>query len=447
MQNKRSPAAGDSIEYPTRGTGRVLRWWRAPGGIVREGRKWVWTALALLLAASVGAVGISSAWNYYGLSIRVPTPESDLTSHPRWTPTAPILKPAGVVEWVFDAGEPLAVPVVTLDGTVYAVSGQTPETGRALALSGAGGAILWEKKLNSVADFTPVVADDFLYIGTRSGEMLALDRNTGETVWSYDMEYSIVGPPIVRDGVLYAASDSVHAIDALTGERLWRHEMGGAVTRPIRLSGEVLAAITSDGNVNLIDASKGGRRLTFRLWFGTSAGPAVSGDALVVPGDGGNVQALELSMRDVPMEKAVRYWWTKFWLWDMAPSPPLPRGYLWQQRSIGGKTAYPVGVDEDMAYLGIAEVDGSGRVVALDLETGQIIWERDFESAVVAPAILTLEALVIGVEGSGLYGVDKWTGALLWKYEVADGLATAPTLTEDGAILIPTLDGRLQAVR
>ena len=447
MQGEGSPAAGYSIGNRTRGAKRVLRWWRAPGGIVRERRKWIWTGLALLLVASVSAVGITSVSNYYGLSMRVPTPESDLTSYSGWTPDTPILMPAEVIEWVFDTEEPLQVPVTAVDGTVYAVSGQTSETGRILALSDAEGPTIWEKRLNSVADFAPVAADDFLYIGTRSGEMLALDRHTGETLWTYDLEYAIVGSPIVKDGVMYAASDSVHAIDALTGERLWRHDMDGAVTRPIQLSGDVLAAITSDGNVNLIDASKGRRRLTFRLWFGTSAAPSVSGEALVIPGDGANVQALDMIMRDVPMEKAVRYWWTKLWLWGMAPSPPLPRGYLWQQREIGGKTAYPVGVDEDMAYLGVAEVDGSGKVVALDLETGQIRWEQDFGSAVVAPAVLTQEILVIGVERGGLYAVEKGSGEVIWKYEVPGGVAAAPTITDAGVIVIPTLDGKLLAIR
>ena len=193
----------------------------------------------------------------------------------------------------------------------------------------------------------------------------------------------------------------------------------------------MLAAISSDGNVNLVDVSNGRRRLTFRLWFGTSDPPLVAGEALVVPGDGANVQALDMSKRDVPMEKAARYWWTKLWLWDMAPSPPLPRGYLWQRRSIGGKTAYPVGADGDSAYLGIAKVDGSGRVVALDLETGQTQWERGFKSAVIAPAVLTHETLVAGVEGNGLLAVDKRTGALLWEYEVEGGLASAPTIDRE----------------
>ena len=131
----------------------------------------------------------------------------------------------------------------------------------------------------------------------------------------------------------------------------------------------------------------------------------------------------------------------------MVSRPPLPLGYLWQQREIGGKTAYPVGVDEDSAYLSVAEVDGSGKVVALGLETGQTRWEREFKSAVVAPAMLTSETVVFGVEGSTMFAVDKSAGGLLWEYEVEGGLATAPTLTEDGVILVPTLDGKLRAVR
>ena len=99
MQRESSQKAGGSRGHPARGTGLALRWWRTPAGIARERRKWIWTGLALMLLASVGAFTLTSVWNYYGLSMPVQTPQSGLTSYPSWTPIAPIPKPTGVIDW------------------------------------------------------------------------------------------------------------------------------------------------------------------------------------------------------------------------------------------------------------------------------------------------------------------------------------------------------------
>ena len=262
-----------------------------------------------------------------------------------------------------------------------------------------------------------------------------------------NLESSVVGSPIVDAGVIYVAARAVHAIDAATGNQIWRHEAGGDISRPIRLSGQIVSAISSDGNVNLISATNGRRRLTFPLWFSTSAAPVVSGTTLVVPGDRASVQALDTRQRDKPMEKAVRFWWTKLWLWDMAPRPPLPRAYLWQNRSMDGDTAYALGADDNSAFLGVSEVDGSGTLVALDLSTGETRWEAAAASSILAPAILTEDSLIVGIEAAGVLSLDKLTGAVRWEIPVEEGLSTAPTMTESGLLLVPTADGRLRAIR
>ena len=286
-----------------------------------------------------------------------------------------------------------------------------------------------------------------MFVGTRSGNLVALDRDSGSTLWEFGLESSVVGSPIVHGGILYVASNDVYAIDAATGEHLWSHAVGGDVSRPLRLTGQVIAAISSDGNVNLIRADNGRRRLTFPLWFGTSAAPAASGATLVVPGDRAFVQALDITRRDVPMEKAIRYWWTKLWLWDMAPRPPLPRVYVWQNRNMDGDTAYALGADEDSVYLGVSEADGAGAVVALDMSTGEALWETPADSSVLHPAIMTDDAVIVGIEQSGVIAIDKRTGAVLWELSIEGGLSAAPSLTDSGLLLVPTRDRGLKAIR
>lgn len=424
-----------------------LRWWNTPAGILGSGKRRVRIAAAITVLSLAAIVAATSLWNYYGLSLPVRDPSTDVTALVATDLNLAPIGPTASAEWEFDTGQPLSAAPTPAGDETYIVSGTRPDTGAITSLKTSDGSHLWTVRLGSISDYSPVVAGDMVFVGTRAGDLHALDRSTGTEVWTTDLESSVVGSAIVEGGVVYIASRSIFAIDAATGEQLWRHEIGGDVSRPLTLSGGVISAISSDGNVNLISATNGRRRLTFPLWFSTSAGPAVSGTTLVVPGDRAFVQALDTGERDIPMEKAVRYWWTKLWLWDMAPRPPLPRAYLWQNRELGGDTAYALGADDDSVYLGISENDGSGSLVALDLTTGQVLWEQVTASTTTTPAAQTEDSLIVGAEGGDVIAFDKHTGGILWRLHIEGGLSSAPTLAEDGLLLVPTADGALRAFR
>ena len=444
---QRSGSTPDSGQRRGRASS-IVRRWSSPTGFQADRRLQIWIVLPAASLLFVVTVASTSLWNYYGLSLPVPKPSTDITASDMLGSLASIDRPSGNVAWQFETGEPMTAPPTTADGAIYIVSGATVDTGVIASVTAAEGSPLWRTKLNSIADYPPVAAGDMVFIGTRAGDLITFDRHTGETVWTSDLGSSVVGSPIVRAGVIYIASNAVYAIDAATGKRLWRHTVGGDVSRPIRLSGHVISAISSDGNVNLINAENGRRRLTFPLWFSTSAAP------VVVRHSPGYSWRPCLCTGSRYSRSAMFRWRRQYasggqnlWLWDMAPRPPLPRAYLWQNRTIGGDTAYALGAGNDSVFLGVAEVDGSGTVVALELSTGQVRWETPAASKVLSPAILTEESLILGIEGAGALSIDKLTGTLLWKMDIEGGLSAAPTFTESGLILFPSTNGTLKAIR
>jgi outer membrane protein assembly factor BamB len=144
------------------------------------------------------------------------------------------------------------------------------------------------------------------------------------------------------------------------------------------------------------------------------------------------------------MEKALRYWWTKLWLWQMAPRPPLPQGYLWQQRDVGNVSAHPLAFDDDRIYLGAVDDATRGRITALDKETGEALWEFQSGSAIADKAALSGDILVAGNKGGTLFALDSSSGDTVWQIDVGSPIATAPAISGT-RILIPTLDGLLIA--
>lgn len=76
---------------------------------------------------------------------------------------------------------------------------------------------------------TPLLIEDYLYMGTESGKMFCLDRHTGETIWSYDVKTNNPkgiwsSPAHYNDRIYFGAYNGIaYCLDAKTGEDIWKN--------------------------------------------------------------------------------------------------------------------------------------------------------------------------------------------------------------------------------
>jgi outer membrane protein assembly factor BamB len=81
-----------------------------------------------------------------------------------------------------------------------------------------------------------VQLDDAVYMSDSiglTGSAYRIDRSTGEVVWDFAINESIIrgAPVLIGDALLVATSDgSLNAIDTATGERIWRDVRGGSLS-------------------------------------------------------------------------------------------------------------------------------------------------------------------------------------------------------------------------
>lgn len=77
----------------------------------------------------------------------------------------------------------------------------------------------------------PVVTDDVIYMPYRSRNVVALDRDTLETLWTANTVDGVWASPLLEGNVLYIPSIDHHlyAVDATTGESIWTTDLGGAI--------------------------------------------------------------------------------------------------------------------------------------------------------------------------------------------------------------------------
>lgn len=134
-----------------------------------------------------------------------------------------------------------ATPLV-IDGKIYI----TTAWSKVKAFDAATGASLWEydpevpgetgvKACCDVVNRGLAAWGDRLFLGTLDGRLIALDRDTGEEIWSevtvdQSKAYTITGAPRVIDGKVlignggaeYSVRGYISAYDADDGEMLWR---------------------------------------------------------------------------------------------------------------------------------------------------------------------------------------------------------------------------------
>jgi len=409
----------------------------------------LWWTSVLIVAVVLGAV----TWNVLAGIRPLPPPTSTVSA----TVNAPALDeslaalfdgaPLTVERtvWTAELPELLAAPPLVVADYVYVVAGETSATGRVLALDVATGQVVWERPLDSIADHAPVAAGDWLYIATRGGVLLALDRHSGEEQWVFQGRFGLSGPPVVQEGVLYVGSEAVFNLDAATGAIRWQRELAGRIVQPLAFANDIVAAIDADHVVHLLNARNGRTRLSFPLWFNPLDGPTIVDETVAIAGDQAHVQALDLHARDVPLAKTVRFFWTRLWLYGGAPQPPPPRGYAWQARDIDGINGYIAAADAERFYLSVEDAGQTGRVLALDSETGTVQWETSFAAPVAQSAMLLGNVLVTGTANGALVGIDATSGRVLWKVLLAEPVLAAPAVVGN-RLVVPVGDGSLRAV-
>jgi len=214
----------------------------------------------------------------------------------------------------------------------------------------------------------PVVAGGRIYGLDGEDVVFALDAATGNRVWraqtrpNDDTDDAFGGGVAFFNNRIFATTGYgiVYAFDAKTGKRIWKHAtevpFHGA---PTVIDSRVLA-VNVNNQLIALDANDG-----HQLWIHTglpegadilgTPAPAVQGDTVVVAYSSGELYALRLENGHAE------------WTDNLATSQPM--GALSSLADIHGR---PV-IDRGRVFA----VSHSGRMVAIDLRTGDRVWEQD----------------------------------------------------------------------
>lgn len=211
----------------------------------------------------------------------------------------------------------------------------------------------------------PVIAGDRIYAAAADGEVRAIERSSGDTLWKERVEVGLAGGVGFFDGSLYVGGSDgeVLRIDATTGEVLWQATVSGEVLAAPQGDGRIVAVQTYDGKLYGLDHDSGERLwrydsnvpvLTIR---GTST-PILQDNVVYAGFASGRVLAIDADDGST--------------LWEARIAIPQGRSEIERIVDVDGTMAI------SGAELYVASYQG--RISALDIRTGRKIWQRNVSS-------------------------------------------------------------------
>ena len=428
-----------------------------------EEQQWMGRYLAKLRLRSrivrsvlVGALLASIAfWAYNVIDLRppLPAPSSGITSQsatgawsmlqrdalhtgavpgPAWTPE-------GTVKWKSTfQGQILATPAVA-GGRVYV--GTTDNI--VAALDKATGDVLWEQPVNVPVYSQVAVAGDMLYVGMRNRTLIALDANTGELRWSYVTGNPIFGSVTVLDGSLYFGSSDrrLYSLDARTGEVRWIRETDGHVASSPAISQGIIVIGNQVHDLYMVDASNGTLRYVVDVGGPVGMSATIVDDIAYFTTHSRNVIAFDYTQKAFPFQKALSSFWFQLFVWMVAPPPPRTPGLVWSRR-LGDSVLGDLATADGRLFIATL----SGKLLALDVTTGDVLWQAgDLGRQRSSPIVSGDTVIQAAIDGT-IYGFDVAAGDRLWSFSLEEEITASPILAGD-TLYVPTVSGTLYALQ
>ncbi len=332
---------------------------------------------------------------------------------PKKTPTVgqrvPILaSETGVEVDTSLATIPVQLPAPVVNDAWAQPGGGAAKSNGQLAL-GASPAQLWQTTIDGGSarerlGAAPVVAEGKLFVIDVQGTVHAMDASTGRVLWTKAVPDGDANRPSrfgggvsYDEGKLYATDGlgDVVALNAADGAQIWRAKPGGPLRGAPTVANGAVYVLTQDNQIFAIDQGDGkvqwvqAGTLETSGVFGAAA-PAVSQGSVVVGFSSGELSAYRYENGRV--------------LWQDALS----------RTSISTSVASLADIDADPVIEGgrVYAVGQGGRMVALELSTGQRLWEQNL--AGISTPWVAGEWLFVVTDDARLACLSRASGKARW---------------------------------
>lgn len=335
--------------------------------------------------------GIVTVITFVYLGGQVLQPESSPKLAATLQGTSGVASPEAAL--VANASTPVAGKITT---DVLAYRGNSEHSGQQPGPAPTGNLQLaWRFDTGGEIYSTPVIANGILYVASKNGYLYALNAETGQERWRFQLTaYVVRSSPVAADGVVFiGAGFNLFALDAKTGAQVWRVPLRYAGQSTPTIARGVVVVPSQEGWIYAFAAKTGEVRWripTDGVVFGS---PAITGDIVAIGTDTGTVYTVKLETGQL----------------------------IWRKSMTGGVIASPA-IGGEVVYF----TSESGKTTAFNLSTGDVLWTAEIGGP--QPPTVSNKLVVIASTDGGVHAVDATTGAATWLYPSGKPKLAAPVL-------------------
>ena len=264
---------------------------------------------------------------------------------------------------------------------------------------------LWSTKIGeglgaTYNELKPAMLGSRIYVSDIAGNLQALDRESGSTIWTQKVNSRIGSAVGVGDGkVLVTTLDGrIHAFKALDGEPLWTARLSSESVAPPQSNQHLVLVQTIDGRLTALSPVSGER-----LWSYNAQIPALSLRGTSTPlltervsfagFSNGKVVALNNKNGDL--------------IWEQRVAVPQGKTELERIVDVDGELL----LSGDKLYVSSYQ----GRLVSISAGNGRLIWNKSVSSF--RGVAENLSQLFVSDAEGNVRAFEKSNGLEFWKQD------------------------------
>jgi outer membrane protein assembly factor BamB len=287
---------------------------------------------------------------------------------------------------------------------------------------------LWSKSFagsdGGFLKLVPALEGDRLYIAEPSGEVTALEAETGKKLWSVDLDVPISGGPGVNEGLLAIGTleGELILLDANDGSERWRKQVSSEVLSVPAIGRGRVICRTIDGRVTAFATNDGESRWVYNrsvpvLTLRGDSSPLLHETQVLVGFANGRLVALSLDS-GAPS-------------WDAMITAPTGRTELERVVDIDAELKLVEGTVYAAAY--------HGELAAVSEISGVVLWRREISSHAGLDA--DWRQIYVSDETDHIWSLDATNGATLWQQKALHARKLSAPAMVDGYLVVGDYDG------
>lgn len=311
--------------------------------------------------------------------------------------------------------------------------------------------LLWEVELGDQIVATAAIVGDYVYVPCLSGELVCLQRATGEKVWGYKSVEKVEknsfapgfksSPTVTADAVYLGDEDGVfHAIDKQTGQKKWQFSTGGEIYSSAAIVDQRVIFGSYDNSLYCLNLKDGKPLWTFPTEGYVHCAPAIAEKYTFIAGCDEHLRAINIETgeqkSDMPLATYLiaspsvvgNILYVGTYASEMVAIDWTTMQVVWRYSTGGGEFPFHSSAAVTDKYLVVGSRDKS--VHAVHRETGKRAWTFATRAKVDSSPAIVGDRVFVGSQDGNVYELGLKDGQLRWKHNTGKAISAGPAIGE-----------------